>query len=317
MSILQESWVRQLADSIRARLGNTFVLHGNVYDVMADGRGAHVPVPRFLAEQIFGQRDVVIEYQRANGPIFHTPDSHRRFSEVVQVIDLVHSTDHARSLPRDPVQFLGLLDSFLQHAVKEKRCGVAILLPYAETLIPDSAGDGNPEDRAVRVFIQKWASDPALLGADVSIVLLAENLTELNARVIRSPRTIEIEIGRPDAAGREAFLRGIRDPEWYASRSDLPPERVARLTSGLTRIQLQQIVALADERRIRLDLEMLREQKKTVIEAECFGRHVRAQLLILAAGNLPAFTQIRQGACLPLIHGLFPNRCSAAFFDIG
>lgn len=271
MTSHRDPWIRQLADSIRARLGNTFVLHGNVYDVMADGRGAHVPLPRFLAEQIFGKRDVVIEYQRANGPIFHTAEAHRRFTEVVQVVDLVHNTDHARSLPREPLPFLGLLDSFLQHAARDGKCGIAILLPYAETLIPDSAGDGSPEDRAVRVFIQKWASDPSLLGADVSVVLLAENLSELNGRVIRSPRTVEIEVGRPDAAGREDFLRAIRAPKWYADRSDLAPERVASLTSGLTRIQLQQIVSLADERNVRLDMDMLREQKKAVIEAECFG----------------------------------------------
>lgn len=271
MSVRPDDWVLQVSRAIRARLGNTFILHGNVHDVMRDETGAYVPVPRFLAGQVFGRRDVVIEYQRANGPIFHTPESHRRFTEVAQVVDLVHNTDHARSLPREPLAFLGLLDSFLQHAVRDGNCGVAVLLPYAETLIPESSGDGNHEDRAVRVFIQKWASDPSLLAADISIVLLAESLADLSSRVIRSPRTIEIEVGRPDASGREQFLRGVRDAAWFAGRSELTPDRIASLTSGLTRVQLNQIVALVDERGVKLDLTILREQKKAVIEAECFG----------------------------------------------
>ena len=265
-------WARQLAHAIRGRLGNTFVLYGNTHDLIAAAGGAYVPITQFLSEQVFGRRDVVIEYQRANGPIFHTPDSHRRFSEAMEIVDLVHGTDHARSLPREPVAFLGLLDSFLQQCLRQDRpCGVAILFPYAETLLPDSTGDGNPDDRAVRVFVQKWATDPALLAADVSLVLITENLADLNPRVIRSPQTIEIEVGRPDEAERCAYLRSVRDDAWYAGRSKMPAERIASLTSGLTRVQLRQIVSSVDERRTTLDGELLRGYKKSVIEAECYG----------------------------------------------
>jgi SpoVK/Ycf46/Vps4 family AAA+-type ATPase len=265
-------WARHLAHAIRGRLGNTFVLYGNTHDVISGPGGAYVPITPFLSEQVFGQRDVVIEYQRANGPIFHTPESHRRFSEAMEIVDLVHGTEHARSLPREPVAFLGLLDSFLQQCLRqERRCGVAILFPYAETLLPDSTGDGNPDDRAVRVFVQKWATDPALLAADISIVLITENLADLNPRVIRSPQTIEIEVDRPDEAERHAYLQSVRDDDWYSTRSKLPAARVASLTSGLTRVQLRQIVSSVDERNATLDGALLREYKKTVIEAECYG----------------------------------------------
>ena len=70
---------------------------------------------------------------------------------------------------------------------------------------------------------------------------------------------------------RGCSLKAIRTPDWFASRSDLPAERLATLTSGLTRVQLRQILASVDERGTRLDLAVLREQKKAVIEAECFG----------------------------------------------
>ena len=75
---------------------------------------------------MFGQRDVVIEYQRANGAIFHTRESHKHFTEAVAVVDAIHGTDLARSLPREPAVFFSLLDSFLKQVVhRQPSLGVA------------------------------------------------------------------------------------------------------------------------------------------------------------------------------------------------
>ena len=273
-------WARKLAHGIRARLGNTFILHGSTYDLVSVPRDASatgtpptfVPLTQFLAEYVFGQRDVVIEYQRANGAIYHTPESHKIFSDSLAVVDAVHGTNFAQAVPREPAAFLPLLDSFLNQAVHRKQAlGAAILLPYAETLIPESSGEAGAEDRSTRVFIQRWSTDPALLASNITIVLITENLADISSRVVRSPQTVEIEVERPSEHERMEYLRAIRDEQWYATRSELPPERLAQLTSGLTRVQLRQIVSSTDEHQSVLNAAALREQKKTVIEAECFG----------------------------------------------
>jgi AAA+ superfamily predicted ATPase len=273
-------WARTLAHGIRARLGNTFVLHGNTHDLVAVPKGAgaahgaddFVPLVSFLADWIFGQREVVIEYQRANGAIFHTRESHARFAEIVSVVDSVHGTDYSRSLPREPVQFFALVDAFLKHVVhRQPATGVALVLSYAEALVPDSAGESNPDDRAVRVYIQKWATDPALLAANVTIVLVTENLADISARIVRSPQTLEIEVTRPELPERRQFLEAVRPPDWYNAKSDIPVDRLAQILSGLTRIQMRQILSSVDEHGGRLDAKIVREQKKTVIEAECYG----------------------------------------------
>jgi len=273
-------WARTLAHGIRARLGNTFLLHGNTHDLqpapVPDDRvrtaADFVPLTTFLADWMFGQREVVIEYQRANGPIFHTRESHKHLADVAATVDAVHGSDLARALPRDPVGFCALLDSFLKHvAARQQPLGVAVIFPYAETLIPDSALESSGEDRAVRVFIQKWSTDPGLLAANVTFLLVTENLADVSARIVRSPQTVEVEVERPDATGRRQFLEAVRDRAWFDAHSDLSAERLAPLTSGLTRIQLRQILASVDEHQTRLDAKALREQKKGVIEAECFG----------------------------------------------
>jgi SpoVK/Ycf46/Vps4 family AAA+-type ATPase len=273
------AWAQVLAHGIRARLGNTFVLHGNTHDVAPlppsvddPATNRFAPLTTFLGDWIFGQRDVVIEYQRANGPTFHSRESQKHFTDAVAVVDAVHGTDLARSLPREPAVFFSLLDSFLKQVIhRESPLGVAVILPYVETLIPEGSGEASAEDRAVRVFIQKWATDPALLSANVTFVLITENLADISSRIVRSPQTVEIEVSRPDEAERLAFIESIRPATWFSEKSDLPAARLAQMTSGLTRIQLRQILSSVDERGARLDANLLRDQKKAVIEAECFG----------------------------------------------
>jgi AAA+ superfamily predicted ATPase len=301
-------WARELAHGIRARLGNTFILHGSTHDLVPvpqPAGGVHtaaefVPLVNFLADWIFGQREVVIEYQRANGAVFHTREAHARFSEIVSVVDSVHGTEFSRSLPREPLQFFALLDAFLRQVVhRHPSLGVAIVLSYAEALVPDSAGESNPEDRAVRVYIQKWATDPALLAAHVTIVLITENLADISARIVRSPQTVEIEVMRPDRAERLQFLQAARSADWYAAKSDIPVARLAEVLSGLTRIQMRQILASVDEHGARLDAKVVREQKKDVIEAECYGllEYVESRYgLDMVSGHDGVKTKLRRAA---------------------
>ncbi|MEO8483566.1 MAG: AAA family ATPase [Acidobacteriota bacterium] len=302
------AWARRLAHSIRARLGDTFVLHGNTLDLVPTPKpaaapreaGDFVPIAPFLAEWIFGQRDIVIEFQRANGVIFHTRDSHKHFIEAAGIVDAVRGTTFASAVPRDPVMFCALLDAVLKQALnRPEPLGVAVLFPYAETLIPESAGEAGADDRAVRVFIQKWATDPALLAGNVTFVLITETLADVSTRVVRSPQTIEINVERPDEADRLQFLRAVRPAEWFQSKSDLPAERLAQLTSGLTRIQLRQILSSVDEHGARLDVQALREQKKAVIEAECYGllEYVESRFgLDMVSGHVGVKARLRRAA---------------------
>ena len=140
------------------------------------------------------------------------------------VVDAVHGTDLARSLPREPAVFFSLLDSFLKQVVhRQQPLGVAVILPYVETLIPESSGESSAEDRAVRVFIQKWATDPALLAANVTFVLITENLADISSRIVRSPQTVESRgrSARRSASGWRSCRRFGR-AEWFTTKSELP-----------------------------------------------------------------------------------------------
>ena len=224
-------WTESILHGIRARLGNTFILHGSPGDLVPtpESPARYVSLTQFLRECVFDGRHAVIEYNRADGPVFHSRQSHAAFAAKVSVYDSVHGTNFAQTLPRDPATFLPLLDSFLKHAVMgDDRISVAIILPYAETLIPESSGGSmSPEDRVARVFLQKWSTDPGLLAADITFVLITENLADIDARMVRSPQTVEIEIPRPNEDERLRFIRALRPDAWFKASSDLSADQLA------------------------------------------------------------------------------------------
>jgi SpoVK/Ycf46/Vps4 family AAA+-type ATPase len=129
----------------------------------------------------------------------------------------------------------------------------------------------SPEDRAVLVYLRKWSHDPVLLAKNVVIVLVTESLADLDAQLLRSHATRELEILRPDLAERRAYLEAARGADWYAKMSELPPQRLAEATAGLTRVQLGQLLDAADSHAETISRDGVRAQKKAVIETEGLG----------------------------------------------
>ena len=70
------AWARQLSEKYYSRTFTMFLLHGNVRDLVPVKRGAgqeFVQLPAFLEQSLFGQRDLVIHYDRGGGLKFSTP----------------------------------------------------------------------------------------------------------------------------------------------------------------------------------------------------------------------------------------------------
>src|SRR6185295_5626737 len=94
------------------------------------------------------------------------------------------------------------------------------------------------------------AQDPQLLAADFSLVLIAENMTELSPRLSRHPYAALIELPLPGEEERAEYIRFRIAHRAVNDVSELPLDVVAQLTSGLSRVQLSRIMneALAGNR---------------------------------------------------------------------
>jgi AAA+ superfamily predicted ATPase len=298
-------WARQLAEKYYSRTIGTFVLYGNVRDYVPLKRGGSVEfltLPRFLNEALFGQRDLVVTYDRGGGLSFSRPDMQEDFRRALAGYDSFHGTNYAAGLPRNPDGVLSLLDNYLRLRIADRK-KIGLIIDFAETIAP--AGDVSSmsaEDRNSVVILKRWALNPEFLRADVTICLIAENQSDLNQGIVQNPGVASIAIPLPDEEERREF---IGSPASGGATAPLPPgsevtdATLAKLTAGLKRVQLQTLISHAVQNRQPLTLKFLTQRKKELIEAEGGGLldFIQSRFdLSLVAGNEQAKKKLQDAA---------------------
>ncbi len=296
-------WARDFARRYLTKTINQFILYGNVRDLVptGDDETPYSSLRDFMVEDLFASRDIVIFYDRSSGIHFADKASQKDFNRALSGYDTIFGTDFAKKLPKDPVRVLAVLQNYFRIRLAEGK-RVACVLDYAETLVPMAeASQYSGEDRNALVFLQKWSHDPLFLESDFTLILVAENLTELNQQIVQSPYTSEIKLPMPDEAARKKyvdwFLKG--EEEEYRKCSEVPPSGLAGNTAGLGYIQMRTILADVLENRTELTYETLSELKKEFIEAEAHGMLEFVETdwnLDMVAGHKEAKEHLRQAA---------------------
>jgi SpoVK/Ycf46/Vps4 family AAA+-type ATPase len=268
-------WSQECAKKYLSRTLNTFLIHGNVHDLVSIGSEESAPqflrLHEFLADEFFGARDIVLFYNRASGVYFRDKASREDFEQALQARDSLLGTSYAKSLPKDPVRIFSILESYFRLRLGQNK-SVALITEHAETIVPmNDAGSTGVEDRNALVYITRWAQDPVLLGGDFSHIILTENLNDLNRTLIQHPYTSEISIPHPDASARRRYLESKIPEDEYAKVFELPIHVLAQQTAGLTILQLQSLYFNAKENKEPLNLDTITQTKKELIEAEAYG----------------------------------------------
>lgn len=270
-------WALEMARMYRGGTISEFILHGNVHDLVPvrreDDDVSFVPLRDFLAESLFPTRDTVIFYDHASGITFSDNGMMADFQRVASAVDTVSGTTFSKALPRDPVRALWLIERYIRSGIQRKKPRrIAVIIDYAETVA--AAGDMGSMSRdelSTLVTLLKWASDPVFLKADVTICLIAENLADLNLSLVRSPYAAKVPIGLPDEAERREFIEQVSKGLPFEDHSALPPEALAKLTAGLSRINLHHMIHQAIRNGEEISLPYVQEEKKRLIEKECYG----------------------------------------------
>ena len=295
-------WARQLSEKYYSGTFAMFVLHGNVRDLVPLGRAGateFLPLQRFLREALFGQRDLIVTYDRGGGVTFAHPDMMTDFRRALGGYDSFHGTHYAQSLPRNADGVLNLLDSYLRLRLADGK-KIALVIDFAETIAP--GGDVSSmavEDRNSLVILKRWAENPAFLTADVTICLIAENRSELNQGLVQHAGVAAIPVPLPDEAERLTFVQAQLAATPLPAGSDVSDSTLATLGAGLKRIQIQSLVSHAVRNRQPLTVRFLSDRKKELIEAEAGGLlefvHTRFDLSMVA-GHAPAKRKLLDAA---------------------
>jgi AAA+ superfamily predicted ATPase len=292
------AWARELTERYYSRTLSMFVLHGNVRDLAPlrrDGATSFLPLNRFLREGLFGKRDLVVTYDRGGGLAFAEPSMQEDFRRALSGYDQFHGSTYSQALPRNPDGVLNLLDNYIRLRIADGR-KIALVIDFAETIAPAGDVSGmSAEDRNALVILKRWAQNPIFLRADITICLIAENLAELNAGLVQNPGVAAISVPLPDEDERLEFIRAAG----AFPSADVTDVTLAKLTAGLKRVQLQNLIAQAVENRQPLTMKFLRARKKDLIEAESGGllEFIQSRFdLSMVAGNDAAKAKLQEAA---------------------
>ena len=267
------TWAQELSYKYCSKTANLYIINGNIRDFlpnkMYEGEFVFVRIQEFISEVLFGNKDIIVFYDRSSGINFCTKDMMNTYLRVMKTH--YPGIDSEELLSSDPTKALRYLEKYFLINIP-KKLRIILIIDYAETVVSNcDIAKMSDEDRYCLVTLNRWSHDPIFTQGDVSAILLTENLSDLSPRLVRSPSTVKVNIPIPDEKIRTSFLKFIDKQNSLMLDDRLNCEKVARITSGLNLLNLNQLAAESFEEDRPISLEYLKMRKKEIIENEAGG----------------------------------------------
>ncbi|MBN2873786.1 MAG: AAA family ATPase [Spirochaetales bacterium] len=266
-------WAQELSYKYCSKTANLYIVHGNIRDFlphkMNEGEFNFVKIQDYVSEVLFGNRDIIVFWDRSSGISFCSPAMRKEYLKTLR--EQIPDTSDDDFLSADPMVAFRLLERyFLLNIPQKKR--IVMIVDYAETILPASdVAKLDEADRYCFVTINRWSHDPVFTKGDVSVILLSENLADLNPRIVASPSAIKVEIPIPDESVRTSFLEFLATQGTLLLDKGLSPEAIGAITSGLNLVNLNRLAAESWQEDKPISMEYLKAKKREIIESEAGG----------------------------------------------
>ncbi len=267
------AWATELAELYFSGSINTFVLHGNVHDLVRqpgpDGKDAFSSLSDFLAAQVFGNWEVVLSYDLGRGLRPLAGSDSKRLQSMLQ--HLTGQLGAVASWSRDPDKVLDQLEALLQRNLLEddisQRKRIGLIFEHAQFLVPTGDLGSIARGQATRlVRFLSWASNPYIKRLNVAFCLITEKLSEVSERLVNNPYVASIEIPLPSETDRRRFIATM---PIGGSSNGFTGDGLVQNAAGLTLVNLSVLLSSASTRGI--DVQQFRKLKKKMIERQCQG----------------------------------------------
>ena len=264
-------WANEFGELYFSGTTNMFALHGNTHDLVRSGDAdKFVPLPEFVAGQLFGKWDLVLYYDLSTGLRVVAGSDGERQKKMASVA--ATQIGELKQIGKDPSRVLHVLDYFLQKNVMAEpkdRVSVAVILNHASFLARRGKDDIKTSTNLVTLL--NWATSPYVKKLNTAFVLIDSGLSDMAERLIHNPHVATLEIPLPDQDARLAYLQSLTRDRDLSSFSDYGHEALAKLTAGISLTDLRVLVHSTIEGGRRLDAARFQKLKKTLLERQAGG----------------------------------------------
>jgi len=271
------AWAQELSYKYCSKTANFYIVYGNMRDFlphkMHEGDFIFVKIQNYISEVLFGNKDIIIFYDRSSGVTFCRSEMKTDYLAELRS-RLGGDQENGEShdfLSKTPTEAFHYLEKYFFGNVRRK-LRIVLIIDYSETIVPNTdISHYTDEDRYCLVTLNRWATDPIFNESDISVILLTENLADLSPRIVRSPSSVKVNIPIPDEKVRESFFQYLDKNGKLLHASNLSPRKMASVTSGLNLVNINQLAAESYQENRELTLAYLKQKKKEIIEAEAIG----------------------------------------------
>jgi AAA+ superfamily predicted ATPase len=272
------AWAKQLADLYFSGTTAAFVLHGNTYDLFPVSGGdekRYGVLAEFLAEQLFGRGrfSLVLQYDLGRGLRAFAGSDEQRLKEMVALAN--RKVGDLSAMTKDPATAFGALDRLVRNnimAADTDRMSLAVIIDQASYVFPSGEpGRLSLQSSSELVRMLNWAMSPQVKRLNMAFVLVDEKLADVSERLAGNPHVAAIEVPLPAEQERATFIAATTGSRSMAEFSDFGAAELAKLTAGISLIDLNVLIQSAREGEKRLDTSVFRALKKRLLEKQCRG----------------------------------------------
>jgi len=259
------TWLTNLKETYTTKEKSVFLLHGNTDDIYETENDIDVEFDDYLAQEIFSKRDIVLNFNIGTGLQFRDRSSKEHFQKLLTGYDALKGTTYMERLPSSSGEIFRLLDRFIK--INQGKTSIALIIDHAELLLPiEELNQLSLGDKKVLVTLVEWATDKEILSNDISIVLIASNLAEINPQVVGNPDIAKIEVEFPDEIKRKKAVKKFIHA--YNVKANLTQKAIAKLIRGLNRKSIKEMFLMFRDG--SLEYSHLSQVKKKLIEKDSF-----------------------------------------------
>lgn len=257
------SWLTKLRKDYLEHKKTVFILHENINDIFETDSNTDLDLSDYLSLEVFGQRDVVLNFNIGTGLKFRDEKSKDIFQKLLLGYDTLKGTTFSDKLPGDSGEIFRLLDRFIRIVGKDK--SLALIISHSELLIPnEDLSQLSLEEKKILVTLQEWALGKGLSDKNISIILIAENLAELNQKIIGNSDISKISVEFPIESERKKAVKKYLNA--FSIKSDLSQQAISKIINGLNRKAIRELFLTFKDSEIKY--QNLSDIKKALIERE-------------------------------------------------